>query len=551
MIFREFAQKHKSLLIFSGLFVVFYFIFFHNIWSYPLMDIDETRYVLMSKDMFNSKDFMTLYLNGEYFFEKPPLYFWIQCISFKFFGFINEFSARFPAALCGMLLSFLVYFTGKKIAGEKYGIVSSLVLASSLEFTILSKYAILDIFLCTFTALSVFSYFLTLFVKEQNKKYFWWLFYIFSALAVMAKGIPGFVIPFGTVFFVSLYTKTFKEIFKQLYVIPGIVLFLVITLPWHIIMLKTHQTFYHEYIIKHHLQRFINSKELGRKQPWFYFVVTMLWGLVPWTASIIAAAAAKIKKLKTFNLSSPKTNAEKFFAINLIAAIFTLLFFSSSSTKLITYILPVYPFTACIIGYIWTRYLTDGKNACTIDISSYIFSGICLLCAFGAIFMKAFLPEDIYALIKPVQIFSIPVICLTQIPALIFLYRKNRQAVFICYVTFIMFLSAFGSPVFYKLDYKFGQDDLIKFTRYAQSLNAPLYAINTGKRFSLNYYGDSKNVHYITDTDFSAPVSLNLPHNAVIVLKIKEYKKHEKQISKHFVPVDTGKKYMLFKKISR
>ena len=64
--YKEFFVKNKNLLTVTGLFVVFYFMFFHNIWSYPLMDIDETRYVLMSKDMYNSHDFLTLYLNGEY-----------------------------------------------------------------------------------------------------------------------------------------------------------------------------------------------------------------------------------------------------------------------------------------------------------------------------------------------------------------------------------------------------------------------------------------------------------------------------------------------------
>ena len=40
----------------------------------------------MAKEMFKSKDFLTLYLNNDYFFEKPPLYFWCECLSFKLFG---------------------------------------------------------------------------------------------------------------------------------------------------------------------------------------------------------------------------------------------------------------------------------------------------------------------------------------------------------------------------------------------------------------------------------------------------------------------------------
>ena len=61
-----FGNKHADILTVLGLAVIFYFIFFHGIGTYSLMDVDETRYVAMARDMFLSKDFMTLYLNGEY-----------------------------------------------------------------------------------------------------------------------------------------------------------------------------------------------------------------------------------------------------------------------------------------------------------------------------------------------------------------------------------------------------------------------------------------------------------------------------------------------------
>lgn len=541
-----FLEKHKNLFTIIGLFAVFYLIFFHNIGTYPLMDIDETRYVLMSKDMLKSGNFMTLYLNGEYFFEKPPLYFWIECLSFKLFGAVNEFSARFPAGLCGMATSFLVYFCGRKIVSEKYGIVSSLVLATCLEYTILAKYAILDIFLCTLAAFSVFSYFLTLFVQEKNKKYFWWLFYIFSALAVMAKGVPGAAIPFGTAFFVSIYTRTFKEIFKPLYILPGIALFLLITLPWHIIMLKTHPTFYHEYIVKHHLQRFLNSEELGRKQPWYYFLITVTWGIVPWTLSLFAAAGAKLKKLKSPNLKPSFENAKLFLAVNIIAALFTLFFFSSSSTKLITYILPVYPFMACIIGYIWTKYLSEGCFSKEIEVSSYIFSGFCILCGVSAIFMQFFLPQAIYADIKSIQWFCVASILLTQVPAVIFLVRKNKKGLFGCYILFILVLSAWGTPQFYRLDYAFGQNDLMEYAKLAKESNATIYAINTGRRFSLNYYGYGAKVAYLKDVDYSGLSELEFAPEALILVKNKEIKNNEKAFA-DFTEIKKGRKYTLIK----
>mgnify|MGYP000802911510 FL=1 len=224
------------------------------------MDVDESRYVSMSKDMFHTKDFLTLYLNKQFFFEKPPLYFWGECLSFAFWGRVTEFTARFPVALDGMLCCFTVYFLGKRIISRGYGVVSSLIFATSLEFLILAKFAILDIVVATCIGFSLCFGIFTNFCQEKHKKYCWWLFYIFSGLAVMAKGIPGFVIPFGSMFFISLYSKNFKEIFKPLYFIPGIILFLLITLPWHIIMLKMHDPlFFEEYIVKHHIERFIGA----------------------------------------------------------------------------------------------------------------------------------------------------------------------------------------------------------------------------------------------------------------------------------------------------
>ena len=146
---KNFVLKHPELFTILGLCILFYFIFFHNIWAYALMDVDETRYVSMAEDMYRSKNFLTLYLNHQYFFEKPPLYFWGECLSFAIFGKINEFTARFPVALYGTLSCFLTYFMGRKLVSRTYGVVAALIQATSMEFLILAKFAILDIVVST------------------------------------------------------------------------------------------------------------------------------------------------------------------------------------------------------------------------------------------------------------------------------------------------------------------------------------------------------------------------------------------------------------------
>ena len=128
---KKYIALKPELFCIIGLCLLYYLIFIHNIWAYPLMDADETRYVSMARDMFNTKDFLTLYLNGEYFFEKPPLFFWLECLSFYIFGSVNEFTARLPVVILGTITCFLVYLTGKKLISRGFGAISSIILLSS------------------------------------------------------------------------------------------------------------------------------------------------------------------------------------------------------------------------------------------------------------------------------------------------------------------------------------------------------------------------------------------------------------------------------------
>lgn len=503
--------------------------FFHGIGSYPLMDVDETRYVSMSKDMFLSKDYLTLYLNHEYFFEKPPLYFWSECLSFGIFNQINEFSARFATAFYALIVTLAVYFTGKKIISEKFGFISALILATSAEFVILARYAILDIVVSSLIGISVLCGFLTQFVEEKNKKYFWWLFYIFSALAVMAKGIPGFVIPFGVMFFVSLFNKTFKKCFTPSYIIPGIVLFLAIVLPWHIIMLKTHNPlFFNEYIMKHHINRFFSSSIIDREQPFYFYFLTILWGAMPYTLSAILVGIKKIIDWSKINFSD-MTTTSKFIWFNIIAFAFTLIFFSSSKTKLITYILPIYVFSSNIIGYLWYKYIYEKKHTQLVNISSYIIGGMFLLVSFVACFMKYYLPTEIYTDIANIQWFCITILFIAGAALVLFTKFKNRMGAFLTLVLFITSLSGFGTKMFYQLNYSFGQKDLLDFAKQEKKAQHDLYVINNFRKYSVLYYGDR--VHYIsipnkTNSTTDKPNKNNkiFDKNSRAIIRNKEYK---------------------------
>lgn len=489
----DFIKKHPELFTIFGLLCFCGMIFFYGIGSYALMDVDETRYVSMARDMFHSKDYMTLYLNGNYFFEKPPLYFWGEVLSFLGFGTVNEFTARVPVALYGTLSTLLLYFVGRKVVSRKYGVVSALILATSVEFLILAKYAILDILLATCVEFAIMSGFLTYFVKEENKKYCWWAFYFFSGLAVLAKGIPGFALPFGTMFFVAIFTKRFKELFRPQYLLVGFVIFFAVVLPWHILMLdKYDPLFFNEYVMKHHVHRFFNSEGVNRKQPFYFFALTILWGFCPWILSSLAILLSKIKKIKDINLKfnfDEFTNSQKYLLLNFIAFALIFLFFSSSSTKLVTYIVPIYFTMANMLAFAWVKYLDNKDYAKQINVTTHIWFGILFIASIVAMFTPLFLPKEIYSVILPVKWFTIVLLFVFGLFGILVAKFNKKYLVFTSLVAFVTVLSAFGMGKYFNLDYSFGQNDLMQYGKYAVENNLNIITINNPNRYSLNYYG--------------------------------------------------------------
>ena len=299
--------------------------------------------------------------------------------------------------------------------------MNSAILLTTLEYVLITKIAMLDSVLTSLVSSSVLCYFFTFFVSEENKKYFWYSCYILMGLAVLAKGIPGVVIPAGTILAGTIIFRTYKETLKNMPV--GIVLFLIIALPWHIIMLLKHGSlFFNEYIIKHHLMRFLGAEVIHRNEPVYFYFVTLLWGLFPWIFSLLSS----LRKPRKFNLEN---GYDKFLVLNITAILVILVFFSCSGAKLITYILPVYPFFAVLIGHIW--------------------------------------------------------------------YERSIKK-FMVIVAVMTILGGFASPFGYKLDYSFGQNDLMQFAKMAKDNNYTISTYNTGKKYSLLYYSGLKNVEFQT-----------------------------------------------------
>jgi len=309
-------------------------ILFFNLGGVPLLDPDEPVYAETAREMLQFHDFLSPRLYGEYWYDKPPMYYWLTAGAFQLFG-VNEFAARFPSALLALICVLYVYSDSSRLFDQRAGMMGALVLATSIEFFYLGKAAVTDITLTFFLTLSLLSF--------KVKRYYW--FYIGAALATITKGPIGLLIPAAVVFIYLLVTRNFSELGKMK--IPaGTVLYLVITLPWYLMMYQLHgNPFIDTFIGFHNITRF-TSPEHPEGLLWYYFIPVLILGFLPWTAVMVQALWKA--------LFDGREDSRKLIFL-LIWAGFVFIFFSISRTKLISYILPMYPPLAMVVGWYINR----------------------------------------------------------------------------------------------------------------------------------------------------------------------------------------------------
>ena len=171
----------------------------------PLLDPDEGRYAEIPREMLELGDFITPHLDYVKYFEKPPLHYWLNALSFSLFG-QNEFAARFPAALLGLCGILLVYHIGRKLFGRREGLYAALVLGTSIGYQIQARMNIIDMTLTFCMTASLGCILLAMQDEERRKGLYYHLFYLFAALAVLAKGLIGIVLPGMIIFLFLLLT---------------------------------------------------------------------------------------------------------------------------------------------------------------------------------------------------------------------------------------------------------------------------------------------------------------------------------------------------------
>ncbi|MEI7583437.1 glycosyltransferase family 39 protein [Runella sp.] len=156
-----------------------------------LFDWDEINFAESAREMLVTGNYLRVQIDYQPFWEKPPLFIWLQALSMKVFG-INEFAARFPNAVIGVITLLTFYYLGKRLMDARFGLLWALVYLGSVTPHLYFKSGIIDPWFNYFMFLSVVN--LVLPDKKSSGKSFFWAG-LFAGLAVWTKGPVGVGVP--------------------------------------------------------------------------------------------------------------------------------------------------------------------------------------------------------------------------------------------------------------------------------------------------------------------------------------------------------------------
>lgn len=348
---------------------------FWSLGSLPLVDVDEPVYGQVGKEMAHTglSGWLTPHYGGLPWFDKPPLFYWLVALSMRLFG-VSEFAARLPSALMSVVLVGATYALARRAYPQQpqAGLWAGFALATSLQFFMLARACVTDMTLAVCLTLALFA----LYVWTATNQARWALLAgVMTGLAVLTKG-PAFLTLVGTQAILYLcLTRQAKRLLSPV-LWAGFAVSLLVAVPWFALMIHQHgQQFIQGFLEANNVTRYLKAEHQSTQAFWF-FVPVFLCLFFPWTLALPATFRAVWWRLKE-ERSSPGQPAPTLFLALWFALVFV--FFSASQSKLITYIFPLYPVAAVLVGrWICERSREAKKYDIPLLVFSLIFFMVCL-----------------------------------------------------------------------------------------------------------------------------------------------------------------------------
>ena len=336
---------HKGLknLIYLVLIVVPLFSFGltnHGLWS-----ADEPRVAEIGREMALTGNWAVPMLNQRPFLEEPPLYYGTLALTFKALG-VSDRVARIPSAIFAFATVLVLFFTVNFLFGPQIALFSGIILATTGEYFRVAHTVIVDSALTFFISCAM-SLFIVGYLSDSNRKKLlcYILLYISCTFAFYTKGFIGIVIPGLGILTFLVADKNIKEIIKMRLWL-GILIFLVLTLPWFITLWQQGGKEHLDVFLLHnHLQRFlpgkfsgtISGEASGHHHPFYYYLIEFPVGFLPWSLLLVPVF------IHTFSRSDKsETPPEKGRLLAKCWFFAGIVFLSAASTKRTLYLMPIF-----------------------------------------------------------------------------------------------------------------------------------------------------------------------------------------------------------------
>lgn len=415
-LFQKFKPyRLQALLIFTAM------VLFFNLGEWGVTESSEARYAQIPKEMLESGDYLHPQLMGIYHYHKPPITYWITALAYKVFG-VSPWSARFFLQLVILLQIWLVFKIWKLIFDEENGAFYAALIYASLPTVIIAGRGLTtDAYLATFVLSALMFWFR--YLKNYQKKDLI-LYYLLLGLGFLTKGPVVLIIPVVLMVAQKSFLKvSFGKLSTHLL---GILLFLLLGLSWFIMLFLEDRQFLDYFVFKHTVERFA-SDTFKRSQPFWFYIPIIIATAFPWFLVILSkvqeAWSEKNKKL-----------------LSLMAwVVVPILFFSLSQSKLVLYVLPIYPGIALAGAAVWLK--MKRKTQVKWDKALFIFQMLILI----GLGLSAFIEPK---LVLNYKFYFVLVVTTAVILSVRFIpMRVKDRTVFNAYI-FIMGITAASTYVF-------------------------------------------------------------------------------------------------------
>ena len=322
---------------------------FYRLGGPALFEPDEGRNAEKAREILVLNNWITPHENFNAVLDKPIFFYWLIALSYKIFG-VSEWAARLPSALAAFGCIVMVYFFARRWWGEWEGRWSVLVLVTSAGFFVFSRLVIFDMTLTAFIMLALCAFYHA--ARESESPASWAtcaILYGALGAATLTKGLVGLIVPGMIIVSYLLLTNSWR-ILGKIRLLSGVVLFLLIVMPWYILAETQNPGYLRYYFWDEHFGRFA-TKKFDRFSPWYFYLYVVPLGLLPWTLLLPATVSFHWRR---------RLDDRTLWLI--LWALLPILFFSMSKSKLAHYILPSFPPLAILLGVAVSRILSDSRE---------------------------------------------------------------------------------------------------------------------------------------------------------------------------------------------